>query len=346
MDYDTLPTPDLPRILVIGGPTAVGKSTFALRVAEAIDGEIVGADSVQIYRHVDIGTAKPDDEARRRVPHHLIDELELDEHFDVGRYVRRAREVIAEIRGRGKRPIVVGGTGLYLRLLVHGIFEAPESDDAIREKYERLADELGLEALYERLEEVDPELAAKIDPSDGARIRRGLEVYEQTGEPLSVQQREHSFSDPNFYPLKIGLIRPRDEIHERIDTRFDRMMQEGLLEEYRAIREQGYDPELKPLQALGYRQLGEHLDGELPLEEAVREAKTRTRRYAKRQISWLRSEPGLEWAMAPVADEHGELPERVVADIRAFFQGGEPELEWAGIDSYDVQRSDTDERGT
>lgn len=343
MEYDTLPTPDLPRILVVGGPTAVGKSTFAVRVAEAIGGEIVGADSVQIYRHVDIGTAKPSDDARRRVPHHMIDELEPDQHFDVGRYVRRAKEVIADIRERGKRPIVTGGTGLYLRLLVHGIFEAPESDEEIREKYERLAEEEGIEALYERLEEVDPELAGKVDPSDGVRIRRGLEVYDQTGKALSEHQQEHSFSDPNYYPLKIGLIRPRHEIHERINRRFDQMMDEGLLEEYRGLVEEGYAPDLKPLQALGYRQMGQHLFDDLPLDEAIREAKTRTRRYAKRQISWLRSEPGLEWAMAPVADENGELPAEVVADLERFFDGGEPALEWAGVDSYDVRRSDTDE---
>ncbi|MFB6372862.1 MAG: tRNA (adenosine(37)-N6)-dimethylallyltransferase MiaA [Bradymonadaceae bacterium] len=337
MDYDQLPTPDLPRILVVGGPTAVGKSTFAVRAAEALDGEIVGADSVQIYKHVDIGTAKPSEEARERVPHHLIDELELDEHFDAGRYVRRAKEVIADIRDRGKRPIVTGGTGLYLRLLVHGIFEAPESSEEVRQKYEQLADREGLEALHARLEEVDPELADKVDPSDGVRVRRGLEVFEQTGKPLSDHQREHSFSDPNYYPLKIGLIRPRHEIHERINRRFDQMMDEGLLEEYESLIERGHDPDLKPLQALGYRQMGQHLFDDLPLEEAVREAKTRTRRYAKRQISWLRSEPSLQWAMAPVA-ENGELPERVVADLEAFFEGGDRELEWADVDSYDVER--------
>jgi len=337
MEFDTHPTPDLPRLLVVGGPTAVGKSTFALRVAEALGGEIVGADSVQIYKYVDIGTAKPNEEGRRRVPHHLVDELEPDEHFDAGRYVRRAKSVIAEIRDRGKRPIVCGGTGLYLRLLVHGIFEAPESSAEVRDKYERMAEREGPEKLHERLEEVDPELASKVDTSDGVRIRRGLEIYEQTGKPLSEHQRDHAFSDPNYYPLKLGLIRPRHEIHERVNRRFDRMMEKGLLEEYEGLIERGYDSDLKPLQALGYRQMGQHLFEGLPLEEAVREAKTRTRRYAKRQISWLRSEPDLQWAMAPVAED-GELPDRVVSDLEAFFEGGDRELEWAGVDSYDVER--------
>jgi len=339
MEFETLPTPDLPRVMVIGGPTAVGKSTFALRIAEAVDGEIVGADSVQIYRDVDIGTSKPSEAARRRVPHHLIDELELDEEFDVAQYVGRAKAVIADLRERGRRPIVCGGTGLYLRLLVHGIFEAPEADDEIREKYERLAAEEGMEALHERLREVDPTLADELDVEDGVRIRRGLEVWEQTGKPLSQHQQEHQFSDPNYYPLKVGLIRPREELYDRINRRLDAMMEQGLLEEYRSRIEEGYDRDLKPLQALGYRQMGDHLFDDVPLEEAVRRAKARTRNYAKQQISWLRSEPELHWAMAPVADD-GELPDRVVDDVEAFFSGEEPALEWAGVDSYDVQRQE------
>jgi tRNA dimethylallyltransferase len=338
MEFDTLPTPDLPRLLVVGGPTAVGKSSFALRAAELLDGEIVGADSVQIYEDVDIGTAKPDEAARERVPHHLIDELELDTDFDVAQYVQRAKDVIADIRERGKRPIVVGGTGLYIRLLVHGIFEAPEASDEIREKYVRLEEKRGVEALYERLQEVDPDLADKLEPEDGVRVRRGLEVYEQTGTPLGELQREHKFSDPNYYPLKIGLIRPRQELYDRIHRRFDQMMEEGLLDEYRSLIDDGYDRELKPLQALGYRQMGEHLFDDVPLDEAVDEAKKRTRNYAKQQISWFRGEPMLHWALAPVANETGRLPDEVRDDLTTFFEGGEPELDWADVDSYDVTR--------
>lgn len=341
MDFDTLPSPDLPRVMVIGGPTAVGKSSFAVRVAEAVGGEIVGADSVQIYRGVDIGTSKPGPEERRRVPHHLVDELDLDEEFDVAQYVERAREVIADIRERGRRPIVCGGTGLYLRLLVHGIFEAPEASDDLREKYLLRAEREGLDTLWEELREADPELADKLDENDGVRIRRGLEVYEQTGRQLSELQAEHRFSDPNYYPLKIGLIRPRKELYRRIERRFDEMMEEGLLEEYRALVEEGHDRDLKPLRALGYRQMGQHLFDEVPLEEAVREAKARTRNYAKSQISWFRGEPMLHWAMAPVAED-GVLPEAVVEDIETFFAGNEPDLEWAGVDSYDVTRQPDD----
>jgi tRNA dimethylallyltransferase len=340
MEFETMPSPDLPRILVVGGPTAVGKSSFALRAAELLDGEIVGADSVQIYKKVDIGTAKPTPEQRERVPHHLIDELDLDEPFDVAEYVDRAKEVIADIRERGKFPIVVGGTGLYLRLLVHGIFEAPKASDALRDKYMRLQEQEGLDALYAKLQEVDPAWADRVDADDGVRIRRGLEVWEQTGETMTELQNQHQFGDPNYYPLKIGLIRPRQELYDRIHERFDQMMERGLLEEYRAIIEAGYDRDLKPLQALGYRQMGEHLFDGVPLEEAVREAKKRTRRYAKQQISWLRGEPMLHWAMAPVADEKGELPGAVRRDLICFRDGGEPELEWAQVDSYDVTRDD------
>ncbi|MFB6265275.1 MAG: tRNA (adenosine(37)-N6)-dimethylallyltransferase MiaA [Bradymonadaceae bacterium] len=334
MEISTEPSPDLPRLLVIGGPTGVGKSTFAVRVAEALDGEIVVADSVKVYRGVDIGTAKPGPEVRERVPHHMLDILDLDKPFDVGRYVRRATEVVAAIRDRGRRPIVTGGTGLYIRLLVHGIFEAPSIDAAIRRKWERLEREEGLSALYEWLGEVDPKLANRVDPEDGQRIRRGLEVWEQTGRPLTELQDEHQFEDPNYYPLKLGLLRPRDELHRRLNERFDRMLDEGLLDEYRSLLEQGYDRDLKPLQAIGYRQMGEHLLDGVPLEEAVRRAKAKTRQYAKRQISWFRSEPGLEWTRAPVADETGELPERVVEDLRGFFEGNEPDLSWADVDSY------------
>ena len=340
MEFKVQPGPDLPRVMVIGGPTCVGKSSFAVRVAEAIGGEIVGADSVQVYKYVDVGTAKPSAEERERVPHHLVDELEPDEDFDVAQYVNRAKEVIADIRERGKRPIVCGGTGLYLRLLVHGIFEAPQASEELREKYIELAEEKGIEHLYERLHEVDPDLAEKLDENDGVRIRRGLEVHEQTGKPLSVLQREHKFSDPNYYPMKVGLIRPRQELYDRINRRFDQMMEQGLLEEYESLVERGYDRDLKPLQVLGYRQMGEHLFDDVPLEEAVRDAKARTRNYAKQQISWLRSEPGLKWAMAPVARD-GELPTQVLDDIRGFFEGSEPDLEWADVDSYDVQRTES-----
>ena len=341
MEFAVEPGPELPRILVVGGPTAVGKSSFALEIAERLGGEIVGADSVQIYRDVDIGTAKPGEAERERVPHHLIDELELDADFDVAQYVERAQKVIADIRSRGKLPIVVGGTGLYLRLLVHGIFEAPEASDEIRQKYEQIAVEEGMEALHDRLAEVDPKLAGKLDVNDGVRIRRGMEVWEQTGRPLSELQAEHAFSDPNYFAMKIGLIRPRQELYDRINRRFDQMLDEGLMEEYRELIEAGYDRDLKPLQALGYRQMGQIIFDDVPFEEAVRDAKTRSRRYAKKQISWLRGEPNLQWAMAPVARQ-GELPARVVADVERFFEGGPRQVAWADIDSYDVQRNTPD----
>jgi len=339
MEFDTLPDPDLPRVLLVAGPTGVGKSQFAVRAAELLDGEIVGADSVQIYKKVDIGTAKPDESQRDRVPHHLIDELPLDEPFDVGRYVERAKQVIADIRQRDRFPIIVGGTGLYFRLLIHGIFQAPEVDDAVRQKFERLADRRGIEALHDELREVDPGLANRLDPEDEVRIRRGLEVYEQTGRPLSELQSEHQFGDPNYYPLKLGLIRPRHEIHERINRRFERMMEAGLLDEYRQlVVDQGYDRDLKPLQAIGYRQMGEHLFDDVPLEEAVRDAKASSRQYAKQQIGWLRGEPMVHWTLAPVADENGDLPPEVRSDLNTFAAGNEPDLDWADIDSYDVER--------
>jgi tRNA dimethylallyltransferase len=348
MDFATLPDPELPRVLLVAGPTGVGKSTFAMRAAELLDGEIVGADSVQIYKRVDIGTAKPSAEQREQVPHHLVDTLPLDADFDVGSYVERAKDVIADIRARGKFPIIVGGTGLYFRLLIHGIFQAPPVDDAIRERFERIAHKEGTDALYERLRDVDPSLAERLDPEDDVRVRRGLEVHEQTGRPLSELQSEHAFDDPNYYPLKLGLIRPRHEIHERINHRFDEMMEAGLLDEYRQlVVDEGFDRDLKPLQAIGYRQMGEHLLDDVPLEEAIRDAKASSRQYAKQQIGWLRGEPMVHWTLAPVADapdqpdasyDPGALPDRVRRDLTTFADGADPDLDWADIDSYDVER--------
>ena len=337
MEIADVSTEGLPRILVIAGPTAVGKSSFAVAVAEQVGGELVNADSVQLYRELDIGTAKPTDEQRERVPHHLFDVLDPDQESNVADYVRLASNAIAEIRERGKLPVVVGGTGMYIRVLVHGIFDAPEPDEQIRQRYKDIAAEKGSPHLHEKLQGIDPDLADNVHPNDAVRIIRGLEVFEQTGKPLSVHQREHRFKKPNYDALKVGLLRPRQELYDRINLRADQMIEEGLLDEYRGLIERGYDRELKPLQSLGYRQMGEHLFDGVPLDEAVASMKKHTRRYAKQQISWFRSEPDLRWAMAPVCDE-GALPDEVRVDLEAFAGGASPALDWADLEPYDVER--------
>jgi tRNA dimethylallyltransferase len=339
MDIADISTKGLPKVLVVAGPTAVGKTSFSLAVAEQLGGEIVNYDSVQLYRHLDIGTAKPSEAERARVPHHLIDVLDADQESNVADYLEMAAEAIDDIVGRSKIPVLVGGTGMYARILVHGLFEAPPPDEALRQEHRAIAEDKGRSFLHDRLAEVDPTLAERVHPNDLVRISRGLEVYAQTGKPLSVHQREHRFEAPNFDALKIALLRPRDELYERINGRVDQMMERGLLEEYESLIARGYDRQLKPLQSLGYRQMGEHIFDDVPIDQAVEEMKSQTRRYAKQQIGWFRGEPNIHWALAPLVED-GELPADVLADIETFFKGEEPDLAWAQLEPYDVSRDE------
>ena len=332
--HDKVDLEGLQRIIVLAGPTGVGKTELSLKLASEIDAEIVSVDSVQVFRHLDIGTAKASAEARQRIPHHLIDVVDPDEEFNAADFCRLATEAIADIRARGKVALLVGGTGLYLRLLVHGVFDAPEPSDELRKKYERQAEEHGKGFLHRRLRQLDPELAERVHPNDLVRVTRGLEIYDQTGKPLSEHQREHRFSRPNFHALKIALIRPREELYERINRRVEKMIDQGLEEEYQRLLELGYGPRLKAMQSLGYRQMGEFFAGESTREEAIEAIKTETRRYAKKQISWFRGEPQTHWALAPILKDEN-VPEQVVADIESFLDSGElPGLEWAKVDPY------------
>jgi len=313
-----------PRIVLVTGPTAVGKSSFALALAEQIAGEIVSVDSVQLYRHLDIGTAKPSAEARARVPHHLVDVLDPDEKSNVADFAEMAHAAIAEVHARGKPVVAVGGTNLYVRVLVRGIFDAPPPDEALRARHRAIADERGNEHLHAMLADVDPELAERIHPNDVVRVSRGLEVFDLTGKPLSVHQREHRFATPNYDALELALVRPREELYDRIDRRVDAMMEAGLLDEYRhLVDDLGYARDLDALQSLGYRHMGMHVFDGVDLDEAVRLMKRDTRRFAKQQLSWLRSEEGVRWARAPLVAG----PE-VVADVEAFLGGEHPALEW------------------
>ena len=326
---------DLPRVLAITGPTGVGKTALSLELAAALDAEIVGMDSVQVYRELDIGSAKASPAARERMPHHLIDEVDVPEEHNVGDYEERAREVIAQIHARGKRAMLVGGTGLYLRVVVHGLFEAPPPDEAIRQRHRVRAEEQGSAALHAELAAVDPELAERVHPNDLVRISRGLEIWEQTGRALSELQREHRFQLPNYHALKLALIRPREQLYARINRRVERMLEQGLVQECRHLFEQ-YGRAPKVLGSLGYRQMLAHLAGECTLEEATEEMKQQTRRYAKQQLGWLRSEPEIHWAQAPVLDEDGALPEALMGDIQRFLKTGvlPQDPVWGGADPY------------
>jgi tRNA dimethylallyltransferase len=280
-------------LYVILGPTAVGKTAVGLRVAEQIGAEIISADSAAVYCGMDIGTAKPTPEERARVPVHLIDVADPDEPFTAAKFRELALEAIREIRARGKRVLIVGGTGLYLRVLLHGFSLAPPpSDPELRRHLQAQAEAQGLNALYERLKAVDPPAAARIHPNDAVRIIRALEVYEMTGKPISAWQRR---AESELPALKFGLTMPRPMLYRRIDERVDQMMAQGFLQEVQNLLSKGYNKDLPALKGLGYRHLIAYLRGEMGLEEAVRQWKRDTRHFAKRQMTWFRREPGVIW---------------------------------------------------
>ena len=249
--------------------------------------EIVNADSMQIYRRMDVGTAKPTPGERREVPHHLLDIAEPDEPFDAARYLGAALPRIEELRGRGILPLVVGGTGLYMRVLTRGICPGPPSDPEVKARLIAMQSSVGLERLYGDLLRVDPEAAERIHRNDRQRIIRALEVYHIGGVPLSVLQKGHGFSRELFPAVRVFINRERDVLYERINNRVDRMIEEGLKAEVEGLLALGYSPELKSMQSIGYRQMASHVSGELSMDEAVFEIKRETRRYAKRQITWF-----------------------------------------------------------
>lgn len=285
--------PEEQDLLVIVGPTAVGKTALSLSLAREFRGEVISGDSMQVYRHMDIGTAKASREERAAVPHHLIDQVEPDVPFSVEEFQRLAREKIEEIQARGHLPMLVGGTGLYIQAVTHG-YRLPGvgEDPGFREKLHQLADREGNEALHRRLQSVDPEGAARLHPNDRRRVIRALEIHRVTGKPLTEVQTQ---TPPPYRILWIGLTMPRDRLYERVNFRVDQMMAAGLLQEVKALRERGCHRDLVSMQALGYKELMSHLEGEIPLEEAVVQIKKRTRKFAKRQLSWFRRLPEIHW---------------------------------------------------
>jgi tRNA dimethylallyltransferase len=284
-----------PLIILLAGPTGVGKTECAIDLALRCNGEIVNADSMQVYRQMDIGTAKPGPAQRALVPHHLLDVVDPEEPFDAGHYLQLARPVIEALHGRGKMPLVVGGTGLYMKVLTRGICPAPPGDPAVKRQLLEELERGGPVALHEELLQIDPESARRIHSHDRQRIVRALEVFRATGRPLSHWQAGHGFREPRYRTVKLFLFRPREELYRRIDARVETMMAEGFLEEVRGLLAKGYSPRLKPLQSLGYRQLVRHLQGVCSLADAIHDIQRDTRRYAKRQITWFRADPESVW---------------------------------------------------
>lgn len=302
------------RIVVIAGPTGIGKTGFAVRAAERFDGEIVGADSMQIYRYMNIGTAKPDQEEQALARHHLIDIVDPDEPFDAAAYIREADRAIQDITERGKTPIVAGGTGLYIRALVHGLYGGRAPDPSVMEKLEAELSARGPEWLHDKLARIDPLLARTLHPNDTFRVTRALEVFESTGTVKSDFLKDHNFEDQRYDCMKIGLCMDRSLLYERINRRVDQMIAAGLTDEVKSLLEMGFSADLKSMQSIGYRHIIEYFEGKTDFDEAVRTLKRDTRRFAKRQFTWFSKERNLIW-IEP--DEE----ERAYESINRFLRG-------------------------
>lgn len=284
-----------PKVIVICGATGIGKTSVGIELAETLGGEIISADSMQIYRYMDIGTAKPTPAELTQVPHHMIDIVDPDEDYDAVRFARQARDRVAEIAKRSRIPFIVGGTGLYIKALLHGLFQSKPIAAEIRNRLKQEAEENGSQALHERLQKLDPDTAGRLHPNDSYRIIRALETIESTGKSISELHQEHGFEDDPFDALKIGLQMDRQKLYARIDQRVDLMTEAGLVDEVKKLLDMGYTPELKSMQSIGYRHVTEFLHKNLPWDECVRTLKRDTRRFAKRQFTWFGADPQIQW---------------------------------------------------
>ncbi len=307
---------DLPRIIILLGPTGVGKSQLAIEFAERFGGEILSADSMQVYRYMDIGTAKPSPEDRRRVKHHLIDLVNPDQYFNANLYRIYGRKIIDQLHRRGKPIWVVGGTGLYIKALTQGLFTCPQIDPEVREKLKEEAEEKGKEFLYQRLKKVDPQTASTLHPNDLFRIIRALEVYDSTGIPISFFRQQHQFGDKPYRSIKIGLEIQRDHLYDRIDQRVDRMVEQGWVGEVEGLLKMGYGPQLKSMQSLGYKQMVQFLMKKMEWNETLRQIKRDTRHYSKRQWTWFKADPEVRWF--DLARDGG----RISREVASFLRGG------------------------
>ncbi len=304
-----------PGILVIVGPTASGKKHLAMKVAELFDSEIVSADSRKVYRYLDIGTAKPSPEDRKTIPHHLIDIVNPDEPFSAGEWVRLASEAVSDILARERLPIISGGTGFYIEAFQHGLTESIVSDPDVRERLELECAEKGSQAMYRKLEEIDPDRAAELHEHDKFRVMKALEVYHITGRTFTELRKEPRISGGDYDCFLIGMDMDRKALYGRIEERVDNMISDGLVDELERVLNMRYSRDLTALNSLGYKELFPYIDGEESLENCIEQVKRNTRRYAKRQITWFRARPHVNWIDA--SDD--EDMKRVLDTVRSWI---------------------------
>ncbi|MFU8827308.1 MAG: tRNA (adenosine(37)-N6)-dimethylallyltransferase MiaA [Brevefilum sp.] len=302
-------------LVIIVGPTAVGKTALSIALAGRLGGEIVSADSRLLYRGMDIGTAKPTQAEINHIPHHLIDVAEPDEVWSLGIYQRKAYTIIDQIQQRGNLPLLVGGTGQYVRSIVEGWRIPPQEPDyGLRDAITHWAEIIGPEALHERLERLDPAAAGKIDYRNLRRTVRALEVIFKTGERFSDLRQKQS---PRYRPLILGINRPREILYQRVDQRIEQMLAQGLVGEVQGLLEAGYSPNLPTMSAIGYGEIIQYLQGEISLDEAVTLIKRNTRIFVRRQANWFKAEDDrIEWFMITEADDEGDVIDRMEAYLR------------------------------
>lgn len=301
-----------PRVIVIAGPTAGGKTHLSVDLALALGGEVINADSMQVYRGMDIGTAKPTHAEQKGIPHHLLDVVNPDEDFNAAIYRSMALPLVKEIDSRGKACFVVGGTGLYIKSLLQGLFRSPPADPDLRRSLRLECEAIGAQEFHKRLEGLDPESAGRIHPNDRLRIIRALEIIHLTNRRLSDLITEQGFEDTPLKALKLCVNVDREQLYDRINRRCVSMIEAGLVEETENLLEKGYLPDLNPMKSIGYRHMIRYLKGDWSLEEAIQKLKMDTRRYAKRQLTWFRADPQVTW----IAPEDFDL---VLKKIKAFL---------------------------
>lgn len=306
-------------LVVVVGPTAVGKSRVAVEIAKRFESEILTADSRQVYRGMNVGTDKPPEEERQGIAHRLIDLVDPGEAFNAGLFCRHAASAIDRLYADRRLPLVVGGTGLYVRTLLKGLCEAPPADPALRAQLRQEARDQGADRFYARLVAVDPESASKLHPRDTSKVIRALEVYQLSGRPMSAFQAQHGFAERPYQALLIGLNRDRDALYRRIEERIDWQLAHGFIEETKQLLDRGYLRDSAAMKGLGYRQVAAYLSGEYGRDEMIVRFKRDTRHFAKRQMTWFRSEPGIQWFQIEDSEPIQQTAGRVADVIDRFL---------------------------